>query len=85
MAALVLIFWLAMMRASFGLIAPRNGSVIAWLCSAVPLSIAGTLYPIVQMEQPYTGLIKIWSAPVRAAFDQLGQQRRTIGGVTIAP
>jgi hypothetical protein len=39
------------------------------------LSVAGSLFLIVQMDQPYSGLIKISSAPVRAAFDQLGRQR----------
>ena len=68
----ILIFWLAMIFVSFGLFAPRNGSVvIALLVSA--LSVAGSLYLIVQMDQPYSGLIKISSAPVRAAFDQLGR------------
>jgi len=69
----IVIFWLAMILASFGLFAPRNGSVLAALFVGA-LSIAGSLYLIVQMDQPYTGLIKISSAPVRAALDQLGQQ-----------
>jgi hypothetical protein len=38
------------------------------------LSVAGSLYLIVEMDQPYTGLIKISSAPVRIALNQLGQQ-----------
>jgi len=68
----ILIFWLAMILTSFGLFAPRNSSVIAALlvCS---LSLAGSLFLIVQMDQPYSGLIKISSAPVRAALNQLGE------------
>ena len=68
----ILIFWLAMIFASFGLFAPRNGSVVAALLVCA-LSAAGSLFLIVQMDQPYSGLIKISSAPVRAAFDQLGR------------
>jgi hypothetical protein len=69
---MILIFWLAMIFASFGLFAPRNGSVIfvLFICA---LSVAGALFLIVQMDQPYSGLIKISSAPVRAALSELGQ------------
>jgi hypothetical protein len=68
----VLVFWLALIFASFGLFAPRNGSVIAALF-ACALSVSGALYLIIQMDQPYRGLIKISSAPVRAALNQLGR------------
>src|SRR5262252_2153416 len=64
----ILIFWLAMI----GLFAPRNGSVVTALLICA-LSVAGSLFLIVQMDEPYSGLIKISSAPVRAAFDQLGR------------
>ena len=69
----ILIFWLAVIFASFGLFAPRNSSVIFVLLICA-LSVAGALFLIVQMDQPYSGLIKISSAPVRAALSQLGQQ-----------
>ena len=55
------------------LFAPRNGSVITALFVCA-LSVAGSLYLIVEMDQPYTGLIKISSVPVRIALNQLGQQ-----------
>ena len=69
----ILIFWLAMIFASFGLFAPRNGTVIAvfLICA---LSVAASLYLIVQMDQPYSGLIKLSSAPLRAALSELGGQ-----------
>ena len=68
----ILIFWLGVIFVSFGLFAPRNVSVVFVLliCS---LSVAGALFLIVQMDQPYSGLIKISSSPVRAALSQLGQ------------
>jgi len=68
----VLVFWLAIIFASFGLFAPRNGSVTAALLVAA-LSVAGSVYLILEMDQPYSGLIKISSAPLRAALEQLGQ------------
>ena len=68
----VLVFWLAIIFASFGLFAPRNASVTAALL-VTALSVAGSVYLILEMDQPYSGLIKISSAPLRAALQQLGQ------------
>jgi hypothetical protein len=69
----VLVFWLAAIFASFGLFAPYNGSVITVLFISA-LSVAGSIYLIVEMDQPYGGLIRISSAPLHAALDQLGRQ-----------
>jgi hypothetical protein len=41
-----------------------------FVCS---LSISGSLFLIVQMDQPYSGLIKISSSPIRAALTQIGR------------
>jgi hypothetical protein len=68
----VLVFWLAVIFASFGLFAPRNAIVTAALLVAA-LSVAGSIYLILEMDQPYGGLIKISSAPVRTALEQLGR------------
>jgi hypothetical protein len=68
----VLVFWLTIIFASFGLFAPRNASVTAALLVAA-LSVAGSVYLILEMDQPYSGLIKISSAPLRAALEQLGR------------
>lgn len=69
----ILVFWLAAIFASFGLFAPVNGSVITvlFICA---LSVAGSIYLIVEMDQPYGGLIRISSAPLHAVLDQLGRQ-----------
>jgi len=69
----ILVFWLAIIFASFGLFAPWNGSVITALFVCA-LSVAGSIYLIVEMDQPYGGLIKISSAPLRAVLDQLSRQ-----------
>jgi hypothetical protein len=69
---MILIFWLAVIFASFGLFAPRNGSVIFVLLICA-LSVAGALFLIVQMDQPYTGVIRISSAPARAALSHIGE------------
>jgi hypothetical protein len=68
----ILVFWLTIIFVSFGYSAPRNATVIATLfvCS---LSIAGAMYLLVQLDQPYSGYIKVSSAPWRAAINRLGR------------
>ena len=68
----VLIFWLAVIFASFGLFAPRNTIVVAALFVAA-LSVAGSIFLILEMDQPYGGFIKIRSDPLRSALEQLGR------------
>ena len=68
----VVVFWLTIIFGSFGLFAPRNGTVVAvlFLCA---LSVAGSIFLILEMGQPFQGLMKISSAPLRYALSQLGQ------------
>ena len=69
----VVVFWLAIIFASFGLFAPRNASVTAALFVAA-LSVAGSIFLILEMDRPYSGLVKISSAPLRTALAELGHQ-----------
>jgi fumarate reductase subunit C len=57
---------------SFGMFAPRNSSVIISLFVCA-LSLAGSIYLIVDMDQPYSGFIKLSNAPVLTALDQIGR------------
>ena len=68
----MLIFWLAVIFASFGLFAPRNTTVIIVLFVCA-LSAAAALFMIVELDQPYQGFIKISSAPLRNALAHLGR------------
>ena len=67
----VVVFWLTLIFGSFGLLAPRNATVVAilFLCA---LSVAGSLFLILEMDQPFDGLMKVSSAPLRYALAQLG-------------
>jgi hypothetical protein len=63
----VLIFWLMVIFASFGLIAPRHSlSVITIALCAVSLSTA--IFVIIDLSHPYTGFFSISSATTRAAL-----------------
>jgi len=68
---IILVSWLTTLFMSFGLFAPANGtSVTALLVSA--FSVSGAILLILDLYSPYGGLIKISSAPLRAALTQLG-------------
>ena len=56
----------------FKLHAPRNMIVVAALFVAA-LSVAGSIFLILEMDQPYGGFIKIRSDPLRSALEQLGR------------
>jgi hypothetical protein len=68
----VLVCWLTIIFATFGLFSPRNGTVIIvmFICA---LSAAAALFLILELDQPYAGLIKISSAPLRNALALLGK------------
>jgi hypothetical protein len=68
---LVLIFWLIIIFVSFGLFAPRNATVIVSLLVSA-LSVSGAIFLILEMYSPYAGLIRVSSAPLRAALTHLG-------------
>ena len=67
----VLIFWLTMIFASFGLFARPNAIVIGSLL-IFALSAAGAIYLILELGQPFGGLMEISSAPLRNALPSLG-------------
>jgi hypothetical protein len=68
----ILVFWLVTLFVSFGLLAPRNATVlcIIFFCS---LSVASAVFLIVDMQHPFFGFIQVSSAPLRDAINQLGR------------
>jgi hypothetical protein len=69
---IVLVFWLTALFTSFGLFAPRNGTVVTSLL-VTALSVSGAILLILEMYTPYRGLIQVSSAPLRAALTHLGK------------
>lgn len=57
---------------SWGLFAPRNPTVVATLFTAA-LSVSGAIFLILEMYNPYRGVIRISSAPLQSALALLGQ------------
>jgi len=68
----VVIFWLTMTFASFGLYAPTNATVIAVLFIAA-VSVAAAMFLIVELDGPFDGLIRVSGEPLRFALSNLGQ------------
>jgi hypothetical protein len=68
----VLVFWLGIIFASFGLFAPRNGTVIAafFVCA---LSVSGAIFLILELDRSFEGLLQVSGTPLSAALAQLGQ------------
>jgi Protein of unknown function (DUF4239) len=68
----VLVFWLVVLFLGFGLFARFNATVYAaYFVGAV--SVAGAIFLILEMNRPYSGLMKISSAPMRNALEQVGK------------
>jgi hypothetical protein len=69
---IVVISWLAIIFASWGLFAPSNSIAVASLLLAA-LSVSGAIFLILELDQPFDGLIQISSGPMRNALSHLGK------------
>jgi hypothetical protein len=67
----VLVFWLAIIFASFSLFARLNPTLIAVLV-VLALSASCALFLVLELSQPFAGLMQIPSAPLRNALPRLG-------------
>ena len=67
----VLVFWLTIIFASFSLFAQPNAIVIGSLF-LFALSAAGAIFLILELNQPFSGLLQISSVPLRSALAPLG-------------
>jgi Protein of unknown function (DUF4239) len=71
----MLIFWLTVLFASLGLLAPRNATT--WGCLFVcALSMAGALYLILEMARPLEGAVRISPAPLTKALSVIDSSTR---------
>ncbi len=69
---MVLVFWLSVLFLGFGLFASVNATVlVALLIGAV--SVSSGIFLILELDQPYAGLIRVSDAPLRHALAELDQ------------
>ena len=68
----ILVFWVVMLFVGFGVLTRSNATVLVALFVGA-LSVAGAIFLILEMNRPYSGLMKISSAPIRGALAAISQ------------
>jgi hypothetical protein len=63
----ILVSWITVIFASFGLNAPRNATVVAAFLVCA-LAIGGSIFLILEMDSPFVGILKISSEPMANAL-----------------
>src|SRR5262249_52483949 len=76
----LLVFWLTLLFASFGLFAPRNfiSGVTLTLCA---LAVAGAVGMILELEKGFGGLVHISPQPMRQAVEALEAEANDTPGL----
>lgn len=69
---IVLIFWLSVIFAGFGMFAPRNMTVMVILFLAA-LCVSGALFLNLEMHRPFEGVMQLSSGPLRGVLAHLGK------------
>jgi len=68
----VLVFWICALFVGFGLFARFNATVTVALVVGA-LSVAGAIFLILELSEPYRGLMRISDEPLRNAIGQIDQ------------
>jgi len=68
----VVVFWLTIIFVSFGLYAPPN-AVVRTALFVCAISAASAIFLILEMDHPFTGLIRISDQPLRDVLSRLGK------------
>jgi hypothetical protein len=67
----VLGLWLVTLFAGYGLLAPRNATVVAVLVVCA-LSVAAALFLVLELGRPFDGVLRVSGAPLQQALPPLG-------------
>jgi hypothetical protein len=69
---IVLVFWLTVLFAGFGLMSPPNATIVAALFVCA-LSVSGAVFLVLELSRPFEGTLQLSSAPMRHALSRMGQ------------
>ena len=58
------------LQESFGLLAPRN-SLVVFVLFVCALSVGSAMFLILEMETPFSGMIRVSAEPLHAAIERL--------------
>ena len=67
----IVVCWLTLIFASFGMYAPGNATAVGVLVICA-LSVAGSVFLILELNTPFSGFMKVSGEPLRLALAQLG-------------
>jgi len=67
---ILLIFWLAIVFASFGLFAPLNGTAVVGLCLG-SIAVSGAIAMILELDSPLSGLVRVSAEPMLRALAEI--------------
>ncbi len=68
----VMVCWLVLILFSFSLFAPRNATVFVTLLICA-VTVSSAIFLILELDQPFGGIIQLSSAPLHNALAQLGR------------
>jgi len=68
----VLVFWLVVIFSTLGLFSPRTGTAytIIFICA---LSVATAIFLVLELDQPFEGVLQISDLPVRSALAEISR------------
>jgi hypothetical protein len=68
----VLVFWLVVIFGTLGLFSPRNATAysIIFICA---LSVAAAIFLVLELDQPFEGLLQVSDLPVRSALAEISR------------
>jgi len=69
---IIVVSWLAIIFLGFSVLAPRNPTAIAALIISA-LAVSGAIFLILELDQPFSGAIRISSEPMLKAMGQFGK------------
>lgn len=68
----IMVFWMALTYASIGLFAPPNGTAVTAQMFAA-IAVAGALFLILELDEPFSGLVRISSEPMLNAIHEISK------------
>jgi hypothetical protein len=68
----ILVFWVSVLFLGFGLLSERNGTLVAALLVG-SVAVGSATFLILELNQPYTGLLALSDAPLQQAIAQFAR------------
>jgi Protein of unknown function (DUF4239) len=68
----VLVLWLTITFTTFGVLAPRNGTVVVVLFVCA-VSVAGAIFLVLEMDSPFDGVMTVSPGPVNYALEHMNR------------